>query len=76
MVVVAQARPSERAEFIKKTYLHLAGAVGAFIVVEFLLFQLGIAGALANFVASSRFGFMAILGGFMLLGYLSSGLAA
>ena len=58
MVVVAQARPSERAEFIKKTYLHLAGAVGAFIVVEFLLFQLGIAGALANFVASSRFGFM------------------
>ncbi|MEL6453933.1 MAG: permease, partial [Cyanobacteria bacterium J06623_5] len=36
MVLVAQARPSERAEFIRKTYQHLAGAVGAFIVVEFL----------------------------------------
>ena len=57
MVLVAQARPSERAEFIKKTYLHLAGAVAAFIVVEFLLFQLGIAQALGQFVAQSGFGF-------------------
>lgn len=76
MVVVAQARPSERAEFIRKTYLHLAGAVGAFIFVEFVLFQLGIAEAIATFVMGSRLGWMAMLGGFMLLGYLSSGLAA
>lgn len=76
MVVVAQARPSERAEFIRKTYLHLAGAVGAFIFVEFVLFQLGIAEAISAFVMGSRLGWMAMLGGFMLLGYLSSGLAA
>lgn len=75
MVVVAQARPSERAEFIRKTYLHLAGAVGAFIVVEFLLFRLGIAAAITNFVAGSQVGWLAMLGGFMLLGYLSSNLA-
>ncbi|MEB3212565.1 MAG: Bax inhibitor-1 family protein [Leptolyngbyaceae bacterium] len=76
MVMVAQARPSERAEFIKNTYLHLAGAVGAFIVVEFLLFQLGIAELMFNFVAASRFGWLAILGGFALLGYFSSSMAA
>lgn len=76
MVLVAQARPSERAEFIKKTYLHVAGAVAAFIVVEFLLFQLGIAQALGQFVASSSFGFIALLGGFMILGSMASGLAA
>ena len=76
MVLVAQARPSERAEFIRKTYLHVAGAVGAFIVVEFLLFQLGIAQAIASFVLSSSLGWMALLGGFMLLGYMASGLAA
>lgn len=76
MVLVAQARPSERAEFIRKTYLHLAGAVGAFIVVEFLLFQLGIAQAISAFVYGSQFGFIALLGGFMLLGYLASGMAA
>ena len=76
MVLVAQARPSERAEFIKKTYLHLAGAVAAFIVVEFLLFQLGIAQALGQFVAQSGFGFLILLGGFMILGSMASGLAA
>ncbi|MEL6263183.1 MAG: Bax inhibitor-1 family protein [Cyanobacteria bacterium J06626_6] len=76
MVLVAQARPSERAEFIRKTYQHLAGAVGAFIVVEFLLFQLGIAEAISRFVIGSQLGWIALLGGFMLLGYMASGLAS
>jgi FtsH-binding integral membrane protein len=76
MIAVAQARPSERALFIRQTYMHLAGAVGAFIVVEYLLFQLGIAGAFFNFVASTRFAWLAILGGFSLLGWFSRGLAA
>lgn len=76
MVTVAQARPSERAQFIQKTYLHLAGAVGAFIVLEFLLFQLGIAEALTKFITASRFSWLLILGAFALLGWLSRGLAA
>lgn len=76
MVLVAQARPSERAEFIRKTYLHVAGAVAAFILVETIFFQLGIAEALGTFVAGSRFGWLAMLGGFMLLGYFASGFAA
>lgn len=76
MVMVAQARPSERAEFIKRTYTHLAGAVGAFIVVEFLFFQLGIAPLLASFFLGSRIGWLALLGGFALLGYLASNMAA
>ena len=76
MVAVAEARPSERAEFIQRTYTHLAGAVGAFIVVEFLLFQLGIAGAIAEFVFSSRFSWLAILAGFALLGWMARSLAA
>ena len=76
MITVAQARPSERAVFIRKTYMHLAGAVGAFIVVEFLLFQLGIAEAITGLVASSRVAWLAILGGFALLGWFSRSLAA
>lgn len=76
MVMVAQARPSERAEFIKRTYTHLAGAVGAFVIVEFLFFQLGIAPLLASFFMGSRFGWLALLGGFALLGYLASNMAA
>ncbi|MEM7062410.1 MAG: Bax inhibitor-1 family protein [Cyanobacteria bacterium P01_B01_bin.77] len=77
MVMVAQARPSERAEFIKRTYTHLAGAVGAFVIVEFLFFQLGIAELLARvFLGGGRFGWLALLGGFALLGYLASNMAA
>lgn len=76
MITVAQARPSERANFIRRTYTHLAGAVGSFVLVEFLFFQLGIAQLLANAFLGSRFGWLALLGGFALLGYLASNLAA
>lgn len=76
VVAVAQARPSERAEFIRKTYQHLAGAVGAFVVLEYLLLQSGIAGAMTQFVAGSRFSWLMILGAFGLLGWMSRGLAA
>jgi FtsH-binding integral membrane protein len=76
MLSVAQSRPSERAIFIQKTYLHLAGAVGAFIVVEFLLFQIGVAEALLNLISGNRWSWLLILGAFSLLGWLSRGLAA
>lgn len=36
--VVADARPSERATFIQKTYLHLAGAILAFVAIEAAIF--------------------------------------
>src|SRR3954465_6916413 len=38
--VAAQARPSERAMFIQRTYLHLAGAILAFIGIEAIIFTL------------------------------------
>jgi uncharacterized protein len=76
MVVAAQARPTERAAFIQRTYQHLAGAVGAFILVEYLLFQSGLAQAFSNSIATSRFGWLAVLGGFSLLGWMSRSLAA
>ena len=36
----AQAAQSERADFIAKTYLHLAGAIGLFVALEVLLFNI------------------------------------
>ncbi|PPS39861.1 Bax inhibitor-1 family protein [Chroococcidiopsis sp. TS-821] len=76
MLTVAQARPDERAQFIQRTYTHLAGAVSAFIVIEFLLFQTGIAEAVTNFVMASRFTWLGILGAFALLGWISRELAS
>ena len=76
MVSVAQASPSDRARFIKNTYTHLAGAIVAFIAVEFILFQTGIAELITGFIYQNRFGWLMILGGFSLLGWLSRSLIA
>lgn len=76
MFAVAKAQPQERALFIRKTYTHLAGAVGAFIAIEYLLFQTGMAEAFANLLMGSRFSWLAVLGAFAVLGWISRGLAA
>ena len=76
MVSVAQASPNDRAKFIKNTYTHLAGAIVAFVVVEFILFQTGIAEGITSFISQNRFGWLMILGGFSLLGWLSRSLIA
>jgi FtsH-binding integral membrane protein len=75
MYVVAQEQPQARAEFIRKTYAHLAGAVGAFIAIETLLVQSGLAEKLAQ-AMTGGFTWLAVLAGFSLLGWFSRGLAS
>ena len=74
MYVVAQEQPQSRAEFIRKTYLHLAGAVAVFIAVETLLIQSGIAEQFAR-AMTGGLTWLAVLAGFSLLGWFSRGLA-
>ncbi len=74
-LTVSQSQPSERAAFIRRTYAHLAGAVLAFVGLETYMINSPIAGMLLN-VMAMRFGWLMILGGFMILGRLASGLAA
>jgi hypothetical protein len=76
MITVAQALPSDRALFIRRTDTHLAGAVAALIAVEYLLLMTGIAAAITNLLANSRFIWLAILGGFAILGWLARSLIA
>jgi FtsH-binding integral membrane protein len=72
---VAQSQPGERAAFIRRTYAHLAGAVLAFIGLEVYMIHSPIAEMLLG-VMATRFGWLLILGGFIILGRLASGLAA
>lgn len=76
MYTVARAEPQERAVFIQKTYTHLAGAIGAFIAVEYVLLQSGFAEAFAKTLMGNRFSWLAILGAFAILGWLSRELAS
>lgn len=54
--------------FLRNTYQHLLGAVVAFVGVEVLLFKSGIAALLAPIMVSN---WLIVLGGFMLLGWLT-----
>ena len=70
---VAEAAPADRAAFIRKTYILLAVAILAFIGVEAAFFVTGIASLIASFVFSGgSIGWLAVLGGFMLISYLSN----
>ena len=65
--IVANAAESERANFIKRTYVHLAGAIGIFAIVETLLIQSGVANSFMGMLAGSRWSWLLVLGAFMLV---------
>ncbi|MBD3316344.1 MAG: permease [Chitinivibrionales bacterium] len=73
---VADASVDERAQFIRKTYAHLAGAVGAFVVLEYFLLQSALAEEMLQFISSANYGWLMLLGGFILAGWLARGMAA
>lgn len=73
---VADASVDERSQFIRRTYAHLAGAIGAFIVLEYFLIQSPLAKAMLRFISGSRYGWLMILGGFILAGWLARGMAS
>jgi FtsH-binding integral membrane protein len=65
--IVANAAESERANFIKRTYVHLAGAIAAFAVIETLLIQSGVANSFMAMLAGSKWSWLLVLGAFMLV---------
>lgn len=72
----AQAQADTRAAFIRRTYLHLAGAVGAFVIIEILLLRSALPGLMLRFIQSNSYGWLMILGAFILAGWMARGLAA
>ena len=69
----ADALPANRAKFIRKTYLLLAAAILAFIVVEGFLFASGAANMIASVIFSGgSMGWLLVLGLFMAVSYLAN----
>jgi FtsH-binding integral membrane protein len=67
----AQAAADQRSDFITKTYLHLAGAVGLFVILEAVLLQLpGIEG-LVQMMFRSQISWLIVLGLFMAVSYVA-----
>jgi FtsH-binding integral membrane protein len=67
---VFQAEASERAAFIRRTYAHLAGAVLAFIAVEWMLLQLPIAAEMARLMTGG-YSWLIVLAVFMGVSWLA-----
>ena len=73
---VAQAGSDTKANFIRKTYLHLAGAVLAFIGIEIAIFNTPLANQIASLVFNSgSIGWLGFLGVFMISGWMASSMA-
>src|SRR6202171_4830142 len=72
--LAARAAESERAAFIRRTYLHLSGAVLAFVALEFLIFRLFSDQQMAQFMGSALgtpVSMLIILAAFIGVGYLA-----
>ena len=61
----ANALPAERASFIRKTYLHLAGAVLVFTLMEAYLVSSGAGLAIARTMLGGSYSWLIVLGAFM-----------
>ncbi len=61
--------------FIRKTYAHLAGAIGLFVLLSIAFYDGGVGEAVVGMMATSRFAWFLILGAFLVAGYVAQGLA-
>ena len=69
--MVAETAVSERTAFIRKTYWHLAGAIGLFVVLEVLFIQMGLGEKALVLLGASNYSWLIVLGGFMAVSWLA-----
>ncbi|HEX6749600.1 MAG TPA: Bax inhibitor-1 family protein [Longimicrobium sp.] len=71
---VAEIDSARRAQFVTRTYAHLLGAIVLFTLVEVALFKSGVAYPMAQAMLGTSW--LLVLGGFMVAGWLFTGIAA
>lgn len=70
-MMAADAPVAERVAFIRKTYLHLGGAVLAFIALEAALINSPLAQPIVQTLLGGRMSWLIVLGAFMLVGWVA-----
>lgn len=68
---ISESPESERAEFIRKTYGHLAGAIGLFVVLEALFLKMGLGVTAIGLLGTSRYSWLIVLGAFMFVSWIA-----
>lgn len=67
----ADSSLAERSAFIRRTYLHVAGAIAAFVLLELFLFEAGYASSIASMMLGSQYSWLIVLGLFMGVSYVA-----
>ncbi len=67
---------ADRATFIRRTYAHLAGAVGVFVILEALLLNSPLGAKMAETMMGGRWTWIIVLGAFMLVSHVAHRWAA
>ncbi len=69
--IVANASEDDRSLFIKRSYLHLAGAIAAFAFVETLLFRSGVSASFVEILSGSKWIWLVVMALFIGVSYLA-----
>lgn len=72
---VAEAPLETRTEFVRKTYTHLAGAIGVFALIETFLVQAGFGNLALQMLDKSKFSWLIVLGAFMATSWIAEKMA-
>ena len=70
-VTAAEADAADRAAFIRRTYAHLAGAIAAFVALEYVLLNSALGGKLVNLMLGGRSSWLVVLLAFMGVSWLA-----
>ena len=69
---VAEAPLETRTDFVRKTYTHLAGAIGVFAALEWVLLQIIPAHSVLGLLQSSPYSWLMVLGAFMAVSWIAN----
>jgi FtsH-binding integral membrane protein len=72
---VATLDAEERGAFVMRVYSHLLLAIGAFVAFETVLFSMGIAEAMYDFLTGASSAWLLILGAFMVIQWMATSAA-
>ncbi len=64
-----------RVAFVRRTYVHLAGAIAAFVGLSSAAYSFGVGRGMLEWMQGSRFGWLMFLGAFVAAGWLASSMA-
>jgi FtsH-binding integral membrane protein len=69
--VVAAQDETTRVSFVRKTYWHLAGAVAAFALIEYMLLNAGLESAVFSLLSASKYSWLMVMGAFMAVSWIA-----